>query len=48
MDNKWADVCTHCGSTNTFRVWGKVGTYVSYYKVVCRDCNKEEPKRSTV
>lgn len=39
------DKCKSCGSTNVYRSYTKVGFFVSYYTLICRDCSYEEECR---
>ena len=39
--------CLKCNSTNIYREWTKVGTFVSYYNLICKDCGNKEMKRTS-
>lgn len=37
--------CSKCGSINTKKEYTKVGHFVSYYNLICKDCSYVEQKR---
>ena len=39
--------CSKCDSQNTSSSWDKVGTYVSYYTVLCLQCGHRESYKIT-
>jgi hypothetical protein len=40
------DKCKKCGSTNTKREYTRVGHFVDYYDLICKDCNNVEQCRT--
>ncbi len=40
-------ICKNCGSSNTYRIEGKQGMFVSYYYIICKDCKYERECRES-